>query len=1385
MEDEDLLTGSQQPTEQYNDLFTTLQTASSKKFAGATPGAKVYGYDTPLAKSKYDKDLLPDIQLDKDDFFNSLESYRATTQPTSHKLGSALGRLTNIIPESIGAVASALDFEDYFNSDKEVGNWLTNITEEWKKNTNEALPIYRQNNGKSLDFADEGWWIENGSALVQSIGGFAIGGGAITKGLTGLSKLTKAKKLATIIAGANRAEKLGEIAQTGITATMLNQSEAILEATQVYDDTYKHLITQAGGNADPEAQAKAQQKAADAASATINANRLNILLNLTSANLFLRSPKLTRGILTRETTKRNLGLAGLEGGQESAEELINFISGEYGRSVGKDKKYGFDEIIKDLGKPEAAEAALLGFFGGLGQTVITKEGVNRFNTITDPSTGEKVSVRDYNRRAYEQQQETISQLDGNAKASDVKTFTDAFNNASDNIELHEGYKKALEKGDDAEAERFRQLTLNNQAYNAFLNGTTEPLIQMYKELQSGEQKEGMDADYKEKASEAIQKIEKLEKIYNDSAKYKNHQEVYINKGHNYDLINQYEEIDTHIANSFSDLQKQADIITSGTKFDPTNMKGDSYLFDVNNMDFNPAKQAEVGDVEAIKEFNAIKTLIQSSPDYKNWEALKNSKQLVKERLSSNISDYAKITSPEYQTEYVERQAKARQEASNRIDDQVKKVEKEIKADEKVAAKQQRDNTVADINSKIDAQVREAKAQDAQDNDSIENIASQFGKGEMTDLGVIDQALEGQVGTITDIKDNTDGSKDVTIETEDGIVITKSDGISPRYKNNDIDPIYSTEGSETKNTTNQDSIKISNDIDSKKDLQKDGAKLSDVKLMSTYKDSGQLLRGIPQAYLDYERNGAAKTGNKIYFEINKDVDKTLGKSSEFIKAIKLYEKFIKGDTLTGVDKNFMVDYLPLKAKINNSNDIFTYIMSKPFSNDSTALMAYENRSRPLRVSLIKALKDGNDINSLYTTIKGQYGGTLNMDKVEANNNPLELDYINNDIANVELFVINDEGQLIDFRGAYAKGWTKTKDNWKGSTYLKIKKANGKDFYLNLNFGKVSKEQANGIFDIYKSVLDKGIRPTTTINSLTDSIQKSINRNLKAEVDLLQKVGNKSYSEVTIAELLDVVFWDGSKSDKSKLRVNYENQTIEFGPHSYKGHQFTDNVKDEFINWVTTNKNRNFKFKSKGTDGISSLNSTQPDYLEYVFKSGILTTNTKVNEPSFVGFTNLYMTNGISGAKAAPVADTGAYNVVTDGDVLPTANIQNVRYYASPISGKVFKSKLNKPLNEELNVPNADKVGEVITDNDLIARVERLVKSNIFSGFPNIKLTIYEKNSSKTLISQEKIVSLQENELATESTKVTKARKTTKKLTRKERLERAAETRNNKLNKNCRK
>ena len=366
-----------------------------------------------------------------------------------------------------------------------------------------------------------------------------------------------------------------------------------------------------------------------------------------------------------------------------------------------------------------------------------------------------------------------------------------------------------------------------------------------------------------------------------------------------------------------------------------------------------------------------------------------------------------------------------------------------------------------------------------------------------------------------------------------------------------------------------------------------------------------------------------------------------------------------------------------------------------------------------------------------------------------------------LEDVELYVIDGNGQLKDISGEHAKDWRKTKKNWKGSIYMKTKLSNGNPFYLNLNFGKVKSKQAEVIFEVYRSLLQKGNRPTSLVSNLTPNIQSLIKKNLKKEIDLIKSTENKPFNEIIISELLDLIFWDGSKTTmsgdkniKSRLRINYDTKSIEFGDKSYTLNEFGDDKKAEFVDWVSKNKNRNFKFKPKPSDVNQALNSTSIDYLQYAIDEKVINTNAKVNQPLFEGFTNLYLTNSVAGDIAIPkpkVVNKG-FKKSTDTN-LKFAEVDGKKYYASADSGRVF---VNKALDKvDGRTPYVhEQVGELITNVTLINKIEANIRGNMFAGSPNITLkkdfeNKSENNDENTRISQNFLVPLQENSLSDES------------------------------------
>ena len=567
-----------------------------------------------------------------------LDSIRAENQGFLPTLGNAIGRAAvNIIPTVIGNAASILDFEDYINQDAEVGNNITKAMEDFKSSINQdVFPIYRRNPNESLDIGDSAWWLENGGSLVESIGAFAITGAGLGAGFNLLGK-----GLGTI-QGLSQLGQYGKAAATILSSTALNQAESITTAMQVYDNTIRN-----GGT---------PQDAAEAAAYSININRANILLNLTSAGAFIRSPKLTRQV--REAFGTNLGNRLLsEGGQEYAEESINFLAQKEGERFGeavakkRDYKYDFSKSIDDLLSAEGFEAGLLGFIGGVGQTAVT----HKYNKLIGRGKEED--------QLFRQQQESLNRIDNLAYANNLKDVSSVFKSIEENTKIQKDIEAAVEANDDLKANQLKYKLFQNQVFDAFSNGTTEQLENTYKDIQSLNTEEakikGLDTDpksefyYKTKAAEALDAIKTFEDIYNEviPKNYLNAGEVFNNLIENKNLNKQINDLRVHLADFKRDL-----------------------LSEKLNLDIEDS----IDDDKS--------TAIQNLSSYKAYKTIEDHMNSLKNQLKTNVSNYAKLTSTETQKSILDTQVaeeekvaqKAAKEARKQEEKEIKSRQKEVK-----------------------------------------------------------------------------------------------------------------------------------------------------------------------------------------------------------------------------------------------------------------------------------------------------------------------------------------------------------------------------------------------------------------------------------------------------------------------------------------------------------------------------------------------------------------------------------------------------------------------------------------------------------------------------------------------------------------------------------
>jgi hypothetical protein len=460
--------------------------AEPQTYRSGNAGSMAPGYDV----ERYQK-FLPDQAISP--LTRDIDLERARSQSNWGQAGNMLLTVgANIIPGLMEGIASIVDLPDYFTLNNQVDNDVTKAIEEYRNKVSEAFPIYRENPGKSLDLGDPAWWFDNGSSLIESMTGFAALGFGTGALLSGLSKMGKA----------------GEIAATLMSSAALTQAESMQDAMGTYKTVLDRELDKGTD------YQNAHTIASHAAATVVKVDRINMVSNLTSANLFLKKPLGTR--IKLEAPKnyaQSLMEGAKEGLQEYSEENVNFIAQQAGQS---EKPYTLDDARNDVMSKQGLEAGLLGFIGGVGQTMAT----HVVNNLSGKTKEE--------RERYLKQVNQINEFEGMLKENDLTTMSDLFMNQQQLDQLHKNVELADENasksGNWTDSINARRQLVSFQASKAFQSGTTDNLLETYEKVKNltpeEAQAKGLDTDetsdfhYQKRADEAIDTIEKLEKQYN-------------------------------------------------------------------------------------------------------------------------------------------------------------------------------------------------------------------------------------------------------------------------------------------------------------------------------------------------------------------------------------------------------------------------------------------------------------------------------------------------------------------------------------------------------------------------------------------------------------------------------------------------------------------------------------------------------------------------------------------------------------------------------------------------------------------------------------------------------------------------------------------------------
>lgn len=467
------------------------------------------------------------------------------------------------------------------------------------------------------------------------------------------------------------------------------------------------------------------------------------------------------------------------------------------------------------------------------------------------------------------------------------------------------------------------------------------------------------------------------------------------------------------------------------------------------------------------------------------------------------------------------------------------------------------------------------------------------------------------------------------------------------------PLYNTEGG-----VNEEFIEEGDNLPKDKDGNVIKETLETVEndaRIITGTDLGNKLDFIPQAAVDFERRARNKKNETVHFEINKSYTK--GKQGE---ALKLLEK----DNLTPADIEFLINHLPINVVLNK--DIPDAKAPLETLNENPNLAEEDRKeynrifaksSKELRTAIIKEMVLNNtSIENITTTIAGQKNGSIQVapkknGKVQENS-LLHLHKVEGKMSNIkasDIYVVNDQGRLENYQGKF---FGSKKRLHPGEIYYIIETAAGMPFPLKLNVKKVTKPEAELLYEIYKHRFNVGIEKgkgellrdtNSTIVELTKKVFKK-----ELEKGGLFDRNDKPFEDLSIKDVVDFLIWDGTKSKKSQVR--FDSKHIKVMGKIYTKEEFMSS-REAFIDALTSaekgkGKRRNISFKRKRDQESTAFNFENRSYLEYLIENKILNTNALADEtypPTFQGDTTIYLkTNNVRVSKGPDVV-LSEYNV----------------------------------------------------------------------------------------------------------------------------------------------
>lgn len=427
-----------------------------------------------------------------------------------------------------------------------------------------------------------------------------------------------------------------------------------------------------------------------------------------------------------------------------------------------------------------------------------------------------------------------------------------------------------------------------------------------------------------------------------------------------------------------------------------------------------------------------------------------------------------------------------------------------------------------------------------------------------------------------------------------------------------------------------------------------------RLISTYKDTGEPIPGL-EAFVEYEKTPRDKTKDKVTFSLG---DITAQKQDKELKSI--LDKLKQGEKLSDKEITALENYLPIKVTLSNGKNSASSFLDA-MSHRNPEIVARE--TLPLRKAIIKALIDNEgDFKGIEGKVEKQFTGTLQLG--EQNNNILELDVFKGMSEQEKINYFKKNTVYVSNKGVIKYTATDAIDNTKslkssnrGEVFLKIPMINGEMFYLKLNTNRLSDEKAEATFELIKLFSNVSNKKQELSSG---ELEEFINTNLpalKTEFDFIKR--NEDDINITLEKLINFIVFSQNTNAKTRLEVK-PNGTLLLGELLHKFNEKLPEFDDKIKHYYYTNEILNslsgvqrqsiidyLKYKRHNVlitkDNVATFNNE--DYIKYLLGINsdypILSTNAVVNEPTFQGYSNIYLNQGITNKaekKVKPAEET---------------------------------------------------------------------------------------------------------------------------------------------------